>query len=507
MILTETPRRQKITKLVSWGHWFSLCNIVIAIVIAGIYLFSSPLPDTLLGLVYLLTNWFSHIGFLTFFGFVIFILPLCYVFPNSRFLRGYSSAVAALGLAFLAFDALLYTRYGLHISINTAELVKQQTFHVISEFGWRQFGFLAVLFLVWFLFQLMLANAIFKRLERLQKLKIALPVSSVFVVFFMFSHITHIWADAKLYSPILNQDDLFPLSYPATAKTLMSKYGLFNIEDYRNKKQLKFDRMFDQVAYPKEPLYCTVDTQQRTLLLVSLDSIEEKNLAGLTALPGHIDMSTDNVSGINTILYGLPDLYHREVSKATPLLLDIPNKLGLPVSLHINEDSMVPTEFATTSWPDTLKLVTQPNAGLFVVFAKSDAINEVLAARLPEDNVLLTQLAPNSKVTLATNFVKNAPSISNHQDIASTTLAAMGCKLDTTKHSTGRDLNQTSRTWLVASQLDKIVVLNNGLRSEVDRNGNYQVYELDGTPLNNENLDIGLLGQAIKLISSFSASE
>jgi uncharacterized protein len=129
MILTETPRRQKITKLVSWGHWFSLCNITIAIVIAGIYLFSSALPDTALGLLYLIANWFSHIGFLTFIGFIILILPLCYLFPHSRFLRAYSSAIAASGLAFLAFDALLYTQYGLHISINTAALVKQQTFH------------------------------------------------------------------------------------------------------------------------------------------------------------------------------------------------------------------------------------------------------------------------------------------------------------------------------------------------------------------------------------------
>ena len=118
MIFSETPRRQLVSQLVTWGHWFALCNIIVAICIAGIYLFSSSPPDSILGLVYLITHWFSHIGFLTFFGFVIVVLPLCYLFPNSTFLRVWSSAIAAVGLAFLAFDALLYTRHGLHFSFN-----------------------------------------------------------------------------------------------------------------------------------------------------------------------------------------------------------------------------------------------------------------------------------------------------------------------------------------------------------------------------------------------------
>ena len=82
MILAESPRRQRVTKLVNWGHWFALANIVIAIVIASIFVFSSPMPGTGVGTLYLLTNWLGHIGFMTFFGFVIFILPL-YIAPHN----------------------------------------------------------------------------------------------------------------------------------------------------------------------------------------------------------------------------------------------------------------------------------------------------------------------------------------------------------------------------------------------------------------------------------------
>ena len=87
MILTETPRRKLVTQLVNWGHWFALLNIIIAITIAAVYILTSPAPETALGTVYLFTNWVSHIGFLTFFGFVIFVLPLCYMVKNAKVVK------------------------------------------------------------------------------------------------------------------------------------------------------------------------------------------------------------------------------------------------------------------------------------------------------------------------------------------------------------------------------------------------------------------------------------
>ena len=197
MILAETPRRKLVTKLVSWGHWFALINIIVAIIIASVFVYSSPLPDTLLGTIYLFSNWFSHIGFLTFFGFVIFILPLCYIIPNARVVKAFSSSIAALGLALLAFDALLYNKYGLHLSMSSAELIRSEATTVIAEFGWQQWGFLLLLFMVWLSFQLIIANALWQRIERVQKYKLAMPISSFFVLCFVSSHAVHVWADAN----------------------------------------------------------------------------------------------------------------------------------------------------------------------------------------------------------------------------------------------------------------------------------------------------------------------
>ena len=110
MLIAETPRRKRVTQLVNWGHWFALLNMLIAIIIAAVYILNSPSPDTFLGASFLFTNWVSHIGFLTFIGFVIFILPLCYWVPNAKLVKVFSSVLAALALALLMFDALLYNK-------------------------------------------------------------------------------------------------------------------------------------------------------------------------------------------------------------------------------------------------------------------------------------------------------------------------------------------------------------------------------------------------------------
>ena len=84
------------------------------------------MPGTSVGTVFLLANWFGHIGFMTFFGFVIFILPLCYLVNNQRIIKASASIIAAVGLALLAFDALLYNRTGFHISFHAADLLRDE---------------------------------------------------------------------------------------------------------------------------------------------------------------------------------------------------------------------------------------------------------------------------------------------------------------------------------------------------------------------------------------------
>lgn len=520
MIFNETPRRQMVSKLVTWGHWFALCNIIVAICIAGIYLFSSSPPETPLGSLYLVANWLSHIGFLTFFGFVILVLPFCYLIPNSSFLRFWSSAVAAIGLAFLAFDALLYTRHGLHFSPYSTEFIKQQTNSVLAGLEVHQIVFLSISFVIWLLFQLLVANSLWHRVERLQRMKLGLPISATFICLFTFSHISHIWADANLYQPIVRQDNMFPLSYPATAKTLLSKHGLMDLDEYNTKKNLQFDNHFSDVTYPKSSLFCSVNVKQKNLLVFvdgdftltegSSDMQALVAQAGLVPLNRHFDLSSNAEAGIKTALYGLPELLHKHLHSKPPILIELMSANPAMLTSYSKDEKI--SKFLTTlntrhikDFSALMNHIDNRDSGLFILHVSAEELLSVIAASNRDTQLFITALKSDSQVQTWSNITFNSNNaISSHQDIAPTLLNLMGCHIPDNQHSTGQNLFQQNRGWLVSYNEDKILMLHNGIRTEIAPDGSYQIFDYEGNNQNNAELNIPLLGQAVKLLSSFS---
>jgi membrane-anchored protein YejM (alkaline phosphatase superfamily) len=508
MILAETPRRKLVTQLVNWGHWFALLNIIIAVTIAAIYILNSPAPGSVIGTFYLFINWVSHIGFLTFFGFVILILPLCYLVPNAKAVKALSSILAALGLALLAFDALLYNKYGVHLSLNSAELIRNETQSAIAQFGWQQWGFLLLLFVVWLSFQLIVANALWQRIDRLQNRKLGLPISGFFVTCFVISHALHVWADANLYQPIVKQDNMFPLSYPATAKTLMARYSLLDIADYQQRKALQFNQTIKGIIYPAEPVYCSVDVSKKVLLLTLIDGELGNSVVGLSNFERHYLLQPSVNSGINTILYGLPELYHSALQNYTPLLLQLPNTMGLSVSLYLDNTSNQKLATYQQDWQQFKLNVFNASSNLSIGFIKAAQLNEILTESvLAQYQVIVTDIVNNSilNTPLLTNFTINK-SMASLEDIAPTALNLLGCVAQAKAYSTGDTLTKKSNlNYLVSTQGSKVLLLTNKQRIEIMKNGNVTVFDLKTGDEIFSPVDHNILSQGIKHLSRFSA--
>ena len=508
MILAETPRRKLVTQLVNWGHWFALLNIVIAVTIAAVYILNSPAPGSAIGTFYLFTNWISHIGFLTFFGFVILILPLCYLVPNAKAVKALSSVLAALGLALLAFDALLYNKYGVHLSVNSAELIRNETQTAIAQFGWQQWGFLLLLFVVWLSFQLIVANALWQRIGRLQKRKLGLPISIFFVSCFVISHALHVWADAKLYQPIVQQDNMFPLSYPATAKTLMARYSLLDIEDYQQRKALQFNQTIKGITYPAEPVYCSVDSSKKVLLLSVVKGEMPSPISGLSNFEHHYLLQSSLDNGITTVLYGLPELYHSALQGYSPLLLQLPSSMGLSVSLYLNNTNNQRLSSYQQDWQQFKQNISSATSNLSIGFVQAEQLDELLTENiLAQYQVIVTNLVDQSslKNALWTNFAVNK-SMASLEDIAPTALDLLGCSAQAKAYSTGNTLTQKSNlNYLVSTQGSKVLLLTNKQRIEIMKNGNVRVFDLNTGEESFNQVEPNILSQGIKHLSRFSA--
>jgi membrane-anchored protein YejM (alkaline phosphatase superfamily) len=508
MILAETPRRKLVTQLVNWGHWFALLNIFIAVTIAAIYILNSPAPGSAIGTFYLFTNWISHIGFLTFFGFVILILPLCYLVPNAKAVKVLSSVLAASGLALLAFDALLYNKYGVHLSLNSAELIRNETQTAIAQFGWQQWGFLLLLFVVWLSFQLTVANALWQRIAKLQKRKLGLPISIFFVSCFVISHALHVWADANLYQPIVQQDNMFPVSYPATAKTLMARYSLLDIEDYQQRKALQFNQTINGIVYPAEPVYCSVDNSKKVLLLSMIEGEMPSSITGLSKFENHFLLQSSINSGISTILYGLPELYHSALQSYSPLLLQLPSSMGLNVSLYLKGSRNQWLTSYQQDWQQFKEDLFNSSSNLSVGFVQAAQLNEILTAEvLAQYQIIVTDLVKQNALntTLFSNFTVNK-SMASLEDIAPTALNLLGCAAKAQAYSTGNTLTQKSNlNYIVSTQGSKVLLLTNTQRIEIMNNGNVRVFDLKtGDEVFNQ-VNPNILSQSIKHLSRFSA--
>lgn len=68
--------REETSQKITWGHWFALFNIVLALLISSRYAFNADWPNTLVGKLYFFVSLFGHFSFVVFAGFLLILFPL-----------------------------------------------------------------------------------------------------------------------------------------------------------------------------------------------------------------------------------------------------------------------------------------------------------------------------------------------------------------------------------------------------------------------------------------------
>lgn len=220
----------KIDRLLRWGHWFTFFNILLTLLVTGSYFLADPLPSSVIGWIYLVLNWVGHTAFLCFLFFIITIFPVSLIFPYQRHVRGIAAILATCGLVVLIFDAYVYHSLGYHAGSasyeQTLDLLRQQVVTNLRNFVLITTAVAMLIMAV----QLVISNYCWKKIARLSHSGVGKPALVVLLGCFMSSHLLHIWGDASQYQEIVRQDNVLPLSYPATARTMLVRYKLMDPE-------------------------------------------------------------------------------------------------------------------------------------------------------------------------------------------------------------------------------------------------------------------------------------
>jgi membrane-anchored protein YejM (alkaline phosphatase superfamily) len=558
---------KKLLHLISWSLWFTFFTIIAAIAVSSYYLFSETAPDTLLGQVYLVTTWVSHIAFLTFMSFVLLLFPLTILWPNTKVIRTSGSIIFTFGLLLLLLDGFIYSRLGYHLNASSSsqivELIKEiaeenALFYAVS-------GMLAIIILG---FEFIISNYAWKHLKQLQKTVFARFVIFALVLSFFFSHLTHIWADANLDYDILRQDTVLPLSYPATAKTLLTKYGLFDVEDYieRRTSPLSFNR-----AIPQYPLIDTaqcVDTTitQSVILVLTNEQINEEQLKRFNSrinsnsyqLNNHVDSALLDDAWFN-LFYSLPNIYQKDILKqqAKPLLFQAIRQKQLASSYTLISNDSTNLDSDNPSW--FLSLFENKNylndisslifadklnnkaPGLHLIYfkntpsAKNNKSNTKYQFELFVDALLLAQKQKKQKDIIWISSIGNPtketvlftkpallinPSntsqmgvhnqtmniLTSHMDLQPTLIKHwLGCTVNDKHYSNGGDITALNKERIIANTSDDgLMIFNKDKSVFIDQNGNFQSYSSQLDAPITVNKDFPLMIDGVQLIKRFS---
>lgn len=327
MVNNRQQYREKISRMVSWGHWFSLINILLALLIGSRYLLVADWPDSLLGRIYAYCSWIGHFSFIVFAFYLVIIFPLTFIIGSQRLLKGLYTLLATIGLTFLLIDSEVFNRFHLHLNPIVWQLLISPQSSEMSR-DW-QVMFIAAPII--FLIELLLATWCWQKWRSLNRRWFAIPLVTFFICCFIATHLLFSWADANFYRPITMQRDNLPLSYPMTARRFLEKHGYLDAKDYQNRLTELGDPNALSVEYPINPIKYNANPHPYNLLLITLPQahslsdfpILQQFAANNIEFLQHYSSGTTEQSGLFSLFYGISAgyLHSMQITRTPSTLL------------------------------------------------------------------------------------------------------------------------------------------------------------------------------------------
>lgn len=347
MVTHRQRYREKVSQMVSWGHWFALFNILLSLVIGRRYLFIADWPTTLAGRIYSYVSIIGHFSFLVFATYLLILFPLTFIVGSQRLMRFLSVILATAGMTLLLIDSEVFTRFHLHLNPIVWQLVINPDENEMAR-DW-QLMFISVPVIL--LLELVFATWSWQKLRSLtRRRRFARPLAAFLFIAFIASHVVYIWADANFYRPITMQRANLPLSYPMTARRFLEKHGLLDAQEYQRRLIEQGNPDAVSVQYPLSELrYRDMGTGQN-VLLITVDGLNysrfEKQMPALAgfaeqniSFTRHMSSGNTTDNGIFGLFYGISPSYMDGIlSTRTPAaLITALNQQGYQLGLFSSD--------------------------------------------------------------------------------------------------------------------------------------------------------------------------
>lgn len=311
----------KLSQVISWGHWFTLFNVLIVISIGSHYFIIADWPTTFTGRFYAIISCIGQFSFLCFAVYLILIFPVSFLIPSPSFIKLTGAIIATVGITLLLIDLAVFSRFRLHLNLTIWQILFSPSNDNPLIREWQKlFIFIPLIFLLEILF----AVWIWKKLRSfIKRRKYARPVVAMLILSFLAAHIIHIWADAYFYRPITMQRYIVPLSYPMTARHFLARYGFTSQDEACLSYQKEKYRQALPIEYPIGKIQFKETKVPYNILVITVDELSQDALTSMPFLrrfaqyhlnyEHHYSASSQSDLSLFSLFYGIDANYYQSV--------------------------------------------------------------------------------------------------------------------------------------------------------------------------------------------------
>jgi membrane-anchored protein YejM (alkaline phosphatase superfamily) len=389
MVETGNKFHDKVSRLISWGHWFTFFNIIIVSLIGLRYIAYSGMADSVVGIIYQFISLIGHFSFLCAAVFMLILFPLAFLIPFPRLYRMIAILISTILITFLIIDTQIFKLYNFHLnpliwhflqSPAQVEQIYTINLHYVS---------IPIIFII----ELGVSYFVWKKCRKLQAKRIGKPIAVVLFSAFVITHLAYIWADAKQYRPITQQKSTYPLSYPMTARTFLKNQGWLSEGKLHKRISRQSNEFKNELRYPITPLTFPSTKPVDNILLVSVealraDMLNEQNMPNLYKLSqqglnfnSHYSGGSNRAQGIFSLFYALPNNYWSDITLnyIPPVLLNRLQqqhyKFGLFSSIGFTHPEFLQSSFSNLE-TDQLKNTSTTNGNEKITRQWRDWLNQ-----------------------------------------------------------------------------------------------------------------------------------
>jgi membrane-anchored protein YejM (alkaline phosphatase superfamily) len=314
-------------ELAIFGGGYSLLVGALLALVGLRYLADYPWPSDTLARTYTVLAFASHFALLGLAPWLLVVLPVTLVAPRRRIVLALCVGLAALTLALVLVDSLVFAEDRFHLSALALAIL-----------GWSTWGFALLYFAIFAALGALLARATRPLLSRVSGRALGLGLAAGVLAPFLATQALHVWADANFYVPITGFTPYLPLFRPWTARDPLVAAGWAPKE--RSQEPALFDRLASErtgvLRYPLAPLACRPHAPLPNLLVIGLDAMRPDAVD--PRISPHIDAFARDALrfenhwsggngtrvGLFSLFYALPPTYWRAFysEQRSPVLID-----------------------------------------------------------------------------------------------------------------------------------------------------------------------------------------